>query len=105
MSESDSFENDEFGIDLRLSSQRALLGNIPASLRSASVEYREKEIACRFIFDGEPSEYDRELLSCAATEIIADYNELFTINEEYLSVRHPSKMRYLQYLVFERHEK
>ncbi len=105
MSESDRSKIDEFGIDLRLSSQRALLGNIPTTLRSASVEYRDTEIACRFVFDGEPSEYDRELLSCAASEIIADYNDPYTISEEYLAVQYPSEMKYLQHIVFARHER
>jgi hypothetical protein len=82
---------DDHGVALRLSSQRALLGNVPASLRCASVEYRGTEIACRFVFDGEPEEEERGLLSCAATEIIADYPEPYTISEEHLRHSEPSR--------------
>ena len=105
MSESDALGHDEKGILLRLSAQRALLGNIPPSLRCASVEYRGTDIACRFVFDGEPAEDDKELLSCAATEIIADYSEPFTISEEYLAIRQPAEAPYLRHIVFRRHEK
>jgi hypothetical protein len=102
--ESGGATDDPHGIGLRLSAQRALVGNVPGSLRSVSVEYRGTDIACRFIFDGEPSEEDQELLTCAATEIIADFKEPYTISEEYLAVPCPGEMTYLRHVVFKRHE-
>jgi len=96
--------NKELEQKLKLSAQRALLGCIPTSLRSASFEYKGTEIACRFIFNGTVSYADKELLSCAATEIIADYSSPYTISEEYLDVSCPGEMEYLTFLVFLRYE-
>lgn len=95
---------DTDGVDLRLSAQQALLGNIPASLRAVSVEYRAHQIACRCVFDGPPTEDDQELLSCAMTEMLADYREPYTLEEEYLYLSYPMDMSHLQYLVFWRYE-
>ena len=99
-----STEHDDHGVALRLSSQRALLGNVPSGLRCASVEYRGTEIVCRFIFDGEPDEVAKAMLGCAAAEIIADYPEPYTISEEYLAIPSPADMPYLRHIVFMRHE-
>ncbi|WP_024873624.1 hypothetical protein [Tolumonas lignilytica] len=96
---------DKQDILLRLNAQRALLGNIPASLRCVSVEYNSTEIMCSFVFDGIPSADDKELLSHAATEIIADYPDVYTINEVYLSIPYPKNMPYLRNIVFMRYEK
>jgi hypothetical protein len=97
-------KDDENAIGLRLSAQRALWGNVPTTLRAASVEYRGTTVACRFIFDGAPSEDHRELLSCAATEILADHREPYTLDEEYLDVPYPAEMEHLRYLVYLRYE-
>ncbi len=104
MNKLDVPQEDPYGIDLRLSAQRALLSNIPKTLRAASLEYRGTDIACRFIFDGEPTDYDRDLLSCAAAEIIADYNEPYTISEEYLAMPCPVEITHLHHIVFLRDE-
>lgn len=95
---------DAQGVALRLSAQRALLDHVPASLRCASVAYEGTQIQCCFVFDGGESEADRELLSCAATEIIADFPDPYTLHEDYLSVPSPAKAPGLQYLVYRRHE-
>jgi hypothetical protein len=104
MAASEATKNDEYGMSLRLYAQQALLGNIPQSLRSVSVEYRGTDIACRFIFDGEPTEYDQDLLSCSAAEIISNYNEPYMLDEEYLAIPYPAEMNFLSYVVFLRHE-
>ena len=96
--------NKELEQKLKLSAQRALLGNIPTSLRSASFEYKGTEIACRFIFNGTVSPDDKELLSCAATEVIADYSSPYTVSEEYLDASFPAEMEHLSLLVFLRYE-
>jgi len=98
-------KNDEYGISLRLSVQRALLGHIPPSLRSVSVEYRGTEIAAYFVFDGEPSDDDKELLSCAASELISDYSDPYILKEEYLAISYPAAIPFLRHTVFKRYEK
>jgi hypothetical protein len=96
--------DDPQAMRLRLSAQRALLGNIPANLRCVSLEYRGTEIACRFVFHAVPSEEEKELLSGAATEIISDYSGPFTISEEYLAVPCPQALPFLRHLVYLRNE-
>jgi hypothetical protein len=95
---------DEFGVDLRLSGQRALWGNVPASLRAVSVQVDGNCIRFRAVFDVGATEDDKELLSCAATEIIADFSPPMTIDEEYIEVAVPGEMEHLRYLLFERAE-
>lgn len=104
MSGNSAPKSDEYGISLRLSAQRALLDNIPASLRCASLEYRGTEIVACFVFDGEPTDDDRELLSCASSEIISDYPAPYTMSEEYLAIPYPAKIPFLRHIVFKRHE-
>lgn len=89
---------------LKLSAQRALLGNIPKSLHSVSLDVSEYTICCRFAFVGVPTEEEKELLSCAATEIIADFSSPYTIAEEYLEGVDSGAVEYLPLLVFLRAE-
>lgn len=96
--------SDPAGISLRLSAQRALWGNVPASLRAVSVEYRAFTIHCRFVFDTTVADQDRELLSDAATEIIADFPAPYMIDVEFLVLPPPQQMVHLQHLVFLRAE-
>jgi hypothetical protein len=77
---------------------------VPASLRAVSVDAGGSKIYYRCIFDGKPTEDEWELLSVAATEIIADFPEPYTIEEEYLHITHPGMMEHLKYVVFLRHE-
>lgn len=92
------------GKQVRLSAQRALLGQVPPSLRSISVDINEQHVYFRCIFDGNSAEYDRELMSVAATEIIADFQAPYSIEEEYLSIEEPNSMNHLKYLIYLRHE-
>ena len=96
--------NDENGIHLRLSAQRALWGQVPNTLRATSVEYGLNVIRCRFIFDGEPSIDEKDILGDAAAEIIADFPSPFIIEEEYIGIKYPERMSHLKYLVFLRYE-
>ncbi len=97
--------DERLDVHIRLSVQRALWGQVPPSLRAVSVDIDEKRVYFRCIFDGEPTEYDWELMSVAATEIIADFRAPYTIEEEYLSIKVPNTMNHLKYLAYLRHEK
>ena len=96
--------NKNLNVQVRLSAQRALLGQVPLSLRSVSVDINEHHVYFRCIFDGNPTEYDWELTSVAATEIIADFQAPYVIEEEYLSIEEPNEMKHLKYLIYLRHE-
>jgi hypothetical protein len=96
--------NDDLSVLVRLSAQRALLGHVPASLRAVSVDVDVAKVYLRCVFDGEPPEDERELLSIAASELIADFSEPYTIKEEYLYTSQPERMSHLKHLVFLRHE-
>ena len=96
--------NKDLRVQIRLSAQRALLSQIQLSLRSVSIDIDERRIYFRCIFDGEPTEYDRELMSTVASEIIADFSAPYTIEEQYLSTKMTNEMNHLKYLVYLRHE-
>ncbi|HEY0557898.1 MAG TPA: hypothetical protein VGG20_26850 [Thermoanaerobaculia bacterium] len=98
------YQDDDHGIQLRLSAQRALWGCVPASLRSVSLEMRGKTIVFRSVFAPAATDEDRELLSDAAGEVIADFSDSFDIEEEILEVAWPVKPPQLRYLVFLRAE-
>ena len=98
-------EDDQLGVDLRLSAQRALCGQVPASLRAVSLEIRSTTIYFRAVFEPGASDADRELLSVAATEVVADFSAPTTIEEEFLYVPPPAKPSHLRYLVFLRSER
>jgi hypothetical protein len=90
--------------NIRLSAQRALLGNVPSSLRSASLDVDGSTISFRCYFDKGASEEDYELLRCAGTEVIADYPSGRTIEEQLILLPWPGEMSHLKHLVFLRYE-
>ena len=92
-------------VNLKLSAQRALWGHIPPILRSVSLEYKNHKIFFQCVYDGEPSEDDKELLSMAGTEIAADFpDHIEEFVEQHLAVKFPEKVPDLENLVYLRHE-
>jgi hypothetical protein len=81
-----------FRASLLLSVQRALLGEVPPALRGVTVGWHDDVIQLRSYFDGPISEVDRESMSCVATEVIADYAEPWTIEEEVIRWDAPEPM-------------
>lgn len=96
--------DEQHGVKLRLSAQRALWGHVPASLRAVSLEMRGNVIAFRAVFEPGASDADRELLSIAAAEVIADFAAPTTIDEEYIELALSDRPSHLRYLVFLRAE-
>lgn len=78
-------------------------GHIPPILRSVSIENKGDTIYFRYFFDKGFSDDDRELLSMAATEIIADFPS-YKIVEECIVAEYPKKMNHLKNVLFFRHE-
>ena len=99
-----SAEGTDLETTLRLSAQQALLSCVPPTLRAVSVAASEHRIYFRCYFHGPTSDDDKELLSEAATEIIAAFSEPWTISEEYLELSYPEQMRHLEHLIYLRHE-
>jgi hypothetical protein len=92
-------------LDLRLIAQRALLGAVTPGLREVSVGLQESTVLFRAVFESEEAkEREWEELSCAATEVIADFEAGWRIAEEYLVVPTGQRPPRLDVLVFERWE-
>ncbi|WKJ90772.1 hypothetical protein QZJ86_01150 [Methylomonas montana] len=90
--------------DIRLCAQRALWGRVPCSLRAFSVEVGATVIHTRSIFDETATDADKELLSEAGAEIIADFAAPFRIEEEFLVIPKGQEMYHLPSLIFLHYE-
>ncbi|GLH77401.1 hypothetical protein SSBR45G_23090 [Bradyrhizobium sp. SSBR45G] len=67
---------------------RALLGEVSASLREVQYSFSDGNIDIFCVFDGEISEDDRESMSCVATEVTADFPNV-TVQEHCLRIDVP----------------
>lgn len=65
---------------LSLSVQRALLGNWAPNIRAVIAELSGKNISLLFYFEGQVDADDEELVSVIETEVIADFDEDFTVD-------------------------
>ena len=93
-------------VELVMSLQRGLLGEVHAQLRMASIQADPfgKLIRLRFEYDGEPTEEAQECSSRAATEVISDFREPRQLDEEHIACSAPSRCAPLEHLVYWRHE-
>lgn len=93
-------------LELKLSLMRGLWGNIFPDLRQASIEAsaESKVIKIRFEFDGAPSEASKEACSISTIEVMADFEEGWLLEEEYLAIPLPFQLSALECLVFQRAE-
>jgi hypothetical protein len=93
-------------VQLLLSLQRGLLGEVRSQLRQASIEADEKGkvVRVRFEYDGTPCTETRESCACAATEVIADFSEPWQLEEQHVSVPFPQPLSGLKHLAYLRAE-
>ena len=63
----------ELRVRTLLSLQRALLGEIPSSLRGVTVYWDSSRILIHCFFDGEIKEIDRKSMKDVATEVQSDF--------------------------------
>jgi hypothetical protein len=93
-------------VDLLLSLQRALLGEVHVELRAASIEADpiRRVVRLRFEYVGEPSDGARECGSSAATKVIADFPSDWGLEEEHLARPPPARCEPLEHLAYRRHE-
>jgi hypothetical protein len=90
--------------EIRLSACRALLGNVPSSLRAFSAEVSGNVVKLRSIFDQNATKEHIELLSIVGAEIIADYPSGQLLEEEFLELPSSEPMEHLSELIFHRYE-
>ncbi len=82
-----------------------LIGAIPKNLRGLTVKLENGTLYWRGYFDGEPTEDEKEVLSVACTEVIADFFDIINdAEEEYLNYAYPLEMELLQFWAFLRWE-
>ncbi|HBI81747.1 MAG TPA: hypothetical protein DDY04_07395 [Bacteroidales bacterium] len=92
-------------IEIRLSLQRALIGNVSQHLRMVCCDWKEKEwIKLRFYLDIEPNEEEKELVSCILTDLETDL-EFPKFYEEIIFSDLPfEKLEKLKLIVYWRNE-
>jgi hypothetical protein len=75
-------------------------------MRRVYVQSDDEAIRLRFYFDGEPTETDRDSVSCVGTEVISDFPEHPRILEEIIRLDVPETipLQHDWHLVFERRE-
>jgi hypothetical protein len=93
-------------IELLVSLQRGLLGEVRPQLRQASIEADEvaQLIRIRFEYDGAPEADAQEGCACAASEVIADFPAPWQLHEEHVSVPCPQRLSRLRHLAYLRAE-
>ena len=93
-------------VKLQLSLQRALWGAVYPQLRQASIEADEHAhvIRVRFEYDGKPTDQVLDACQVAGTEVIADFTDPWTIDEQHREVPYPLKLNRLEHLVYLRAE-
>lgn len=90
--------------ELIISCHYSLLGAIPKKLRGLTVKLENETLYWKGYFDGEPTEEEKEILSVACTEVIADFPIIKVVKEEYLIHIYPLEMEMLQFWAFLRWE-
>lgn len=80
---------------LLLSVQRALLGEVSPAVRGVTVGWREHVILLRSYFDGPISAADRDSMSCVGAEVIGDFPEPWTIDDEVIRCDAPAPLECL----------
>ena len=79
-------------IRILLSAQRALLGEVPPSLRMAALDWDERWIYLRCYFDGLVSEEDRESMESITTEMTADFFPELNVELQVIRLDVPSRL-------------
>ncbi|WP_273127799.1 hypothetical protein [Bacillus weihaiensis] len=69
---------------LLFSLHRALFGAIPKNLKGLRVKVTNDLLIWQAFFDPQPTEEEKEVLSVACTEVIADLPNIIKVEEEYL---------------------
>lgn len=83
---------DNFNVHLKFSLQRALLGNVTPNVRAVIANLENKNINLYFYYDGVISDDDEETASVVETEVIADFDQDFSINKNLQRIDFPQEI-------------
>ncbi|WP_342472443.1 hypothetical protein MHH70_02315 [Metasolibacillus sp. FSL H7-0170] len=78
--------------ELMLSAQRALFLAITKNTKAIYAKIENNHLIWKVFFDEEPSENEKDLLSIAATEVIADFPDIISCEEHFL--HHPAPISF-----------
>ncbi|MFJ8261015.1 hypothetical protein ACIQ4I_03505 [Rummeliibacillus sp. NPDC094406] len=79
--------------NLILSTHRALYEAIPPNVRGIICRYENGILIWKVFFDGSYTEDEKELLSCACTEVLSDFPDYIKrVEEQYIKLSYPQKM-------------
>ena len=90
--------------DIMLSVQRALLGNVTSNLRGVAVDWDDRLIHLVCYYNGVISDDDRETMSCAHTEVVADFIDHKPVQMTLERLDTPNKMNGFRAWAFLRKE-
>ena len=93
----------EADLYLLWSAQRALLGQVTLGLRSVSFDRTDRTISALAVFEREPDDEARGLVSDAFGEVIADYVDE-TLDEKIIVSAADLRSLNLRLLAYQRHE-
>lgn len=83
---------DELIVAARLSAQRALLGEVGPAMRGALLSVNGTQIDLRCYFDGPIEPADIESVSCAETEMMADFEPKQSVSAKCIRVDAPLRI-------------
>jgi len=89
---------------LLLSAMRSLWGILTPNVRKVSIDKNENLLTLHFYYNKNPSETEVELSEEAASELIANFSDLFLVNSERLVVEFPNKIEFNGDLIYSRFE-
>jgi hypothetical protein len=95
---------DDAVVQAKLRIQKALLGEISESVRAVIFSVSENSLKIKFYLDGEISKDDRESASCVETEVIADYEDWWSVECECIRADAPQEINGEGFWVFRRRE-
>ena len=99
------FSNED--TSLLRSAQIALLGEVTPRLRSVSFDRKGEYdmLHARFVFDGEPTEDERDSASCVMGEVLSHFSRNhIDYREEFVACPRPRKIENLRLLAYLRNE-
>ena len=89
-------------IELKLSIQRALLGEVTQHLVSVTCGVKDQHIQIRAYFAGSVTEKDTQRIQFVSTEVISDFPSGYSIEESCMPIDNPNGEEVLDFVAFRR---